>query len=210
MAFRDFDAFVPGVVDLMEGNEEHGIMSAAEKITRGKLAIDALAEYKAAKKAINNEKLTEAQSILEENFKYFGYGYFVDDPSRLVPNVPLTFYSFHIMVALGFWFLVFFAIVLLLVYKDKISQARFWLIMGIVNIPLAYIASQSGWVTAEMGRQPWVIQDLMPTMTAVSHLDVNAVITTFILFAVVFTSLLIAELRIMFKTIKNGPKQGGN
>lgn len=210
MAFRDFDAFVPGVVDLMEGNEEHGIMSAAEKITRGKLAIDALAEYKAAKKANDAEKLAEAQSILDENFKYFGYGYFVDDPSRLVPNVPLTFYSFHIMVALGFWFLVFFAIVLLLVYKDKISQARFWLIMGIVNIPLAYIASQSGWVTAEMGRQPWVIQDLMPTMTAVSHLDVNAVITTFILFAVVFTALLIAELRIMFKTIKNGPKQGGN
>ena len=185
-------------------------MSAAEKISRGKLAIDALAEYKAAKKAGNTEKLAEAETILEENFKYFGYGYFVDDPSRLVPNVPLTFYSFHLMVALGMWFLFFFGIVLVLVYKDKISRARFWLIMGIVNIPLAYLASQSGWVTAEMGRQPWVIQDLMPTMTAVSRLDVNAVITTFILFAVIFTTLMIAELRIMFKTIKNGPKPGGN
>lgn len=210
MAFQDFDAFIPGVRDLMEGNEEHGIMSAAEKISRGKLAIDALAEYKAAKKAGNTEKLAEAEAILEENFKYFGYGYFVDDPSRLVPNVPLTFYSFHLMVALGMWFLFFFGIVLVLVYKDKISRARFWLIMGIVNIPLAYLASQSGWVTAEMGRQPWVIQDLMPTMTAVSRLDVNAVITTFILFAAIFTTLMIAELRIMFKTIKNGPKPGGN
>ena len=211
MAFSDFNAFIPGIKDLMEGNEEHGIMPAAEKISKGKLAIDALAEYKQAKAVGNMAKQAEAQQILEENFKYFGYGYFGTNPDHLVPNVPLTFYSFHIMVALGFWFLLFFAIVLVLVYKDKISNARFWLILAIVNIPLAYLASQSGWVTAEMGRQPWVIQDLMPTMTAVSHLDANAVITTFILFAVVFTTLLIAELKIMFKTIKNGPKtEGGN
>jgi cytochrome bd ubiquinol oxidase subunit I len=57
-----------------------------------------------------------------------------------------------------------------------------------------------------MGRQPWVIQDLMPTMAAVSKLDANAVITTFILFAIIFTALLIAELSIMFRTIKTGPK----
>lgn len=206
MAFSDFNAFVPGIKDLMEGNEEHGIMSAAEKIARGKLAIDALAEFKQAKEAGNAEKLEEAKALLDENFKYFGYGYFIDNPEKMVPNMPITFYSFHLMVALGFWFTVFFAIVLLLVYKNKISSGKAWLVISIINIPLAYIASQSGWVTAEMGRQPWVIQDLMPTMTAVSKLDANAVITTFILFAIIFTSLLIAELNIMFKTIKTGPK----
>ncbi len=100
----------------------------------------------------------------------------------------------------------FFAIVLLLVYKNKLSGSKFWLRFAIINIPLAYLATQSGWVTAEMGRQPWVIQDLMPTMTAVSKLDANAVITTFILFAIIFTSLLIAELSIMFKTIRKGPR----
>lgn len=206
MAFSDFNAYVPGIKDLMEGDPEHGIPSAAEKISKGKLAIDALAEYKMAKEANNQEKLAEAKKILDENFQYFGYGYFVDNPNGLVPNMPITFYSFHIMVALGFWFVVFFAIVLLLVYKNKISTSKFWLRFAIINIPLAYIASQSGWITAEMGRQPWVIQDLMPTMAAVSKLDANAVITTFILFAIIFTSLLIAELSIMFRTIKTGPK----
>jgi cytochrome d ubiquinol oxidase subunit I len=209
MAFQDINAFVPGIRDLMEGNEKYNIPSAAEKIARGKLAIDALAEFKLAKEAQDQAKMDEARQILDENFQYFGYGYFVDDPSRLVPSVPITFYSFHIMVALGMWFMMFFAIVLLLVYKGKISQSKFWLTIGIVNIPLAYIASQSGWITAEMGRQPWVIQDLMPTMAAVSRLDTNAVITTFILFGVVFTTLLIAELKIMFKQIKIGPKQEG-
>jgi cytochrome d ubiquinol oxidase subunit I len=206
MAFSDFNAFIPGIKDLMEGNPEHGIMSATEKISRGKLAIDALAEYKMANEAGDTAKLNEAKAILEENFKYFGYGYFIDNPGKLVPSMPLTFYSFHVMVALGVWFIMFFAIILLLVQKNKISSSKFWLRFSILNIPLAYLASQSGWVTAEMGRQPWVIQDLMPTMTAVSKLDSNAVITTFILFAIIFTSLIIAELSIMFKTIKKGPK----
>lgn len=147
--------------------------------------------------------------MLDENFQYFGYGYFENNPSGIVPNLPLTFYSFHLMVALGFWFMVFFGIVLLLAYKNKLSTSKFWLKMAIINIPLAYIASQSGWITAEMGRQPWVIQDLMPTMAAVSKLDSNAVVVTFILFALIFTTLLIAELKIMFRQIKNGPKQGG-
>lgn len=210
MAFQDFDAFIPGVKDLMEGNEEHGIMPAAEKIVRGRLAINALAQYKEAKKAGNEVQQAEAKQILDENFQYFGYGYFENNPQGLIPSLPLTFYSFHIMVMLGFWFLVFFALILLLVYKNRISTSRFWLRIAILNIPLAYIASQSGWITAEMGRQPWVIQDLMPTMAAVSKLDSNAVVVTFVLFALIFTTLLIAELKIMFRQIKNGPKSGGN
>jgi cytochrome d ubiquinol oxidase subunit I len=57
-----------------------------------------------------------------------------------------------------------------------------------------------------MGRQPWVIQDLLPTMAAVSHIDSTSVQVTFWLFAVLFTALLIAELSIMFRQIKNGTK----
>lgn len=206
MAFSNFDAYIPGIKDLMEGNPEEGIIPATEKIAKGKMAIDALAAYKEAKELNDQAKMSEAKAILDENFKYFGYGYFINNPQDLVPSVPLTFYSFRIMVVLGSWFILFFAIVLLLVYKNRITGSRFWLSLSIINIPLAYLATQSGWVTAEMGRQPWVIQDLMPTMTAVSKLDANAVITTFILFAVIFTTLLIAELSIMFKTIKSGPK----
>jgi cytochrome d ubiquinol oxidase subunit I len=65
-----------------------------------------------------------------------------------------------------------------------------------------------GWVVAEVGRQPWVIQDLMPTISAVSKVKTGMVQTTFLLFAVTFTILLIAELKIMFAQIKKGPKEG--
>jgi len=62
---------------------------------------------------------------------------------------------------------------------------------------------------AEVGRQPWVIQDLMPTMAAVSHLESSSVMITFMLFAILFTALLIAEIKILSRQIKIGPKEGG-
>jgi len=58
-----------------------------------------------------------------------------------------------------------------------------------------------------MGRQPWIIQDLMPVSAAVSQISAGSVITTFILFAIIFTALLAAEVSIMIRQIKNGPKQ---
>ena len=75
-----------------------------------------------------------------------------------------------------------------------------------LTLPLAYICSECGWIVSEVGRQPWVIQDIMPASMAVSHIGAGAVETTFILFAVLFTVLLISEMSIMIKQIKKGPE----
>ena len=84
-----------------------------------------------------------------------------------------------------------------------------WLLyVGIWTIPLVYIASEAGWVLAELGRQPWVIQDLMPTLAAVSKIDTSSVQITFWLFAITFTALLIAEIKIMLTQIKKGISGG--
>jgi cytochrome d ubiquinol oxidase subunit I len=114
------------------------------------------------------------------------------------------------MVALGFWFLALMLIFLVLIFKGRLETSKFWLRIAIFTIPLAYIASQSGWVLAEMGRQPWVIQDLMPTMAAVSQINAGAVQTTFWLFLILFTALAIAEVSILMRQIKIGPKDGGH
>jgi cytochrome d ubiquinol oxidase subunit I len=210
MAFLDWNAFVPGIDDLISGNEERGIPPVTEKVRRGRMAIDALKEYKEATKA-GNDSVAEASLLtLNENFKYFGYGYFVNDRDRLVPNVPLSFYSFHIMVGFGMWFVIFFMVVLLFIWRDQLQNRKMWLRLGIANIAFAFIASQAGWVLAEVGRQPWVIQDIMPTMAAVSQIDSNSVVITFCMFAVLFTILMIAEIKIMLKQIKIGPKEGGH
>jgi cytochrome d ubiquinol oxidase subunit I len=214
MAFLNWDAFVPGVNDLIRGNEKYGVMSATDKIARGKTAIEKLTAYKDAKKFGNSSLAdslkTEIVSADFQNnyFKYFGYGY-ISDPHTLVPSIPLSFYSFHIMVILGLYFLFFFLIVLWYTLKGKIHKHRFLLRLAIWTIPLAYLASQAGWILAEAGRQPWVIQDLMPTISAVTKISAGAVQVTFWLFAIIFTTLLIAELKIMMRQIKIGPKSEG-
>jgi cytochrome bd ubiquinol oxidase subunit I len=211
MAFLDWNAFVPGIHDLIDGNEKYGYMPAAEKIERGEKAIITLRQFKAAKKAGNEELAQKLRAELtsddfqENYFKYFGYG-FIENPNDLVPSVPLTFYSFHIMVGLGFMFVLLFIFSLLFLLKGTLTEKRWFLRIAVIAIPLAYLASQAGWIVAEVGRQPWVVQDLMPTMAGVTRISAGSVQTTFWLFAALFTILLIAELKIMFRQIKIGPK----
>ncbi|HUW06264.1 MAG TPA: cytochrome ubiquinol oxidase subunit I [Williamwhitmania sp.] len=216
LSYRDVNAFVPGVKDVVngytyvdaDGNAQISL-SAQQKISRGRVAIQALADYRKAKQDGNKELMNFSKMVLEQNFQYFGYGY-LNDPSSIIPNVPLTFYSFHIMVVLGFYFIILFAVVLWLVFKQRLQKQRWMLRLLIISVPLAYIASQAGWIVAEVGRQPWVIQNLLPTVAAVSRIDASAVQITFWLFGLLFTLLLIAELKIMFKQIKIGTKEGGH
>lgn len=216
LGYRNSDAFVPGINDMIKGGftyadkdgNERVAISVEQKIARGRLAIKALGDYKKASDNEDPEQMKYHRKILEENFEFFGYGY-LNDPSDIIPNVPLTFYSFRIMVGLGFLFILFFALILLFVQRDTLWKMKWLLWSAVFMIPLAYIASQAGWIVAEVGRQPWVIQDILPTVAAVSQIDASAVQITFILFAIIFTTLLIAELKIMFKQIKLGPKDGG-
>jgi len=110
------------------------------------------------------------------------------------------------MVILGFSFMLLFATAIYLLYKGTITDNRWFLRVCLLSIPLPYIASELGWIVAELGRQPWIIQDLMPVSTAVTNIGSGSVMATFFIFATLFTALLIAEISIMVKQIKTGPK----
>jgi cytochrome bd ubiquinol oxidase subunit I len=206
------DTFIPGIRDLVYGLPDSTIIAVAEKMKRGRVAMDMLNDYKEAKKQ-NDQVRTEIikntfrdKNFINDYFRYFGYA-FLDKPEDVVPNVPVAFYTFHLMVMLGFLFVLICFLALFFVLKGTITKNRWFLWVAMVSVPLAYIASESGWILAEMGRQPWIIQDLMPVSAAVSHISPGAVMTTFILFAVLFTALLIAEVSIMIRQIKTGPKR---
>lgn len=213
LGYRDAKAFVPGVNDIIKGGytyvDESGETvtepSAEEKIRIGREAIAALKAYNEAKKAGDTATQAAAKAELGSKFKYFGYGY-LNDTNSLVPNVPMTFYAFRIMVFLGVLFFLFFIYVLWRVMRNKM-RSRWLLVTSIVMVPLVYVCSQAGWIVAEVGRQPWAIQDVMPLTAAVSRIDASAVQITFVIFAILFTLLMIAELSIMFKQIKLGPKE---
>ena len=205
LAFLRGDAFVPGIDDLVHGNPSQGIPSYDERIASGKIAIDALAAYKKEQKAGHKELAAEQLEVFEDHFQDFGYGYYDGhNPHDLIPNVKMSFYSFHIMVMLGMWFLLLFILLSFSLLRGKLEKRRWLLWASLLTIPLAYLASQSGWIVAEVGRQPWTIQNLMPNIAAVSQIKVQSVQTTFFLFLVLFTALLIAEIRIMLAAIRKG------
>ena len=205
LGYHDIHAFVPGIKDLVYGNEEMGIISTQEKMQKGKLAVQALENYKEAKKTKNEEQLIQSKVILDENMKYFGYGH-IKKPEDVVPPVAISFYSFHIMVALGSWFTLLFAMVLFFATKRDILKYPLILKAALWSIPLGYIASEAGWVVAEVGRQPWAIQDLMPVGIAATKIATTNVMISFFIFATLFTVLLIAEVKIMTKQIGLGPE----
>ena len=201
LATRTADGYVPGVNDILKGyTHEDGTRepSVQEKIARGKKAIVALKTYR-------ETKAKDQLPILKENMKYFGYGY-IKDAKELVPSIPICFYAFRLMVGVGCLLILFFALSLFLVYKKEIAQYRWFLISAIIMIPLAYIASESGWIVAEIGRQPWTIQDLLPVSAAISDIEASSVATTFFIFLALFTTMLAVEISILVKQIKKGPE----
>lgn len=215
MSFRDPDAYVPGIRDLVYGNEEHGIMPVAEKMERGRVAIGELARYRAARDAGDAETMAaverkfapatpEGREFLREYFAYFGYGY-LESPEQTVPHVPLLFYSFRIMVGAGTFFILLLAVVWWYNRREKLAEKRWLLWLCVWMIPAAYLASQAGWALAEVGRQPWAIQDLMPVGVAASKIPSTSVSVMFFLFLALFTALFAAEISIMLRQIKIGP-----
>ena len=213
LATHSAEGFVPGINDLIDGIEltPQGDTiwheSYAERIAIGKQAHKALRAYDAAYAVADTAAMAKAAAELESNYKYFGYGY-LDSPQEAVPPVGLTFYSFHIMVICGGYLMVLFVAVLWLVYKRKALLEKPWVLwIGMLSIPVVWICSECGWITAEVGRQPWIIEGLMPAKAAISNITSATVMTTFWMFAVVFTALLAAEICIMLKQISIGSKK---
>ncbi|MCH4148726.1 MAG: cytochrome ubiquinol oxidase subunit I [Prevotella sp.] len=202
LATRSLHGYVPGVNNLLNGYispEGKKEPSVAEKVAMGQKAILALKDYRSGKKDEATKK------TLMDNVQYFGYGY-VKDASQLVPYIPLCFWAFRVMVGLGFLFILFFLVVGHLSFRKDITKYGWLLILGIVLLPFAYIASESGWIVAEMGRQPWTIQDMLPTWAAVSDLKAGSIALTFFIFLALFTTMLAVEISILCKQIKKGPE----
>ena len=210
LANHDPHSFVPGIDDLLNGIEltpEGDTIrtdSYAERIAIGKRAHESLRAFDTAMAKGDNAAMEAARAKLKEDYRYFGYGY-LDSPEEAVPPVAMTFYSFHIMVMTGGYLLLFFIIAVFSSLKgSRLWEKRWWQWVAMLTIPVVWICSEAGWVTAEVGRQPWIIEGLMPDKAAISAISASTVQLTFWMFAAVFTALLIAEITIMINQIRNG------
>ncbi len=206
LATHDLDGIVPGINDILEGytdNEGNVVPSVEEKMTRGKAALEDFRIYRELKDS-DPEAAAAAKTALEENVEYFGYGY-IEKPEDVVPPVGIVYWTFRLMIVFGCLCLLMMLLALFFAWKDKLAGKKWLYLFSMVCVPLIFIAGECGWITAEVGRQPWTIEGLLPVNAAVSGVSASSVMTTFIIFAVVFTLFMAIELRIMYKTISKGP-----
>ncbi len=205
LAERKLGAFVPGINDLAFGNPAHQIVGAKERIASGRIAVRELASYKEAQARGDAQAAAQSLAGFKTHERDLGYGY-LKDPLDAVPPVATTFYSFHLMVVLGTLFPLLFLFVLYHLYQGDIERCPWLNRTSFLALFLGYIASQAGWVLAEVGRQPWAIQDLLPVGVAATPIAAGNVKLTFFIFLTLFTVLLVAEIGIMARQIKIGPE----
>jgi cytochrome d ubiquinol oxidase subunit I len=206
IATRSLDKPVQGIDEL--------VTQARARIANGIVAYDALQRIRA------NPLDAAAQQAFAATQTDLGHGLlltkYVADPRQatpamivraaddLVPNVALEFWSFRFMVGIGFLFLAVFSASFY--YMNLRRKMPSWLLRVVVwLIPLPWIAAELGWVVAETGRQPWIIDGVLPTHLGVSSLSAPQVITTMVGFTVIYGVLLVIEMSLMVRAISKGP-----
>lgn len=209
IATRSIHQPVYGIIDLVD--------EARTRIRSGILAYNALS-------ALQIDSYDQhAIDILDANQENLGYGLllkqYTDDVSRAdyelinkaawdtVPDVFTLFWTFRVMVGCGFFFIALFATAFYLAQRRRLMQNRWFLWLVLFSLPLPWVAAEMGWVVAEYGRQPWVVDGLMPTFMGVSSVSASSVWISLCGFVFFYTVLAVVELYLMVKYIKNGPEK---
>jgi cytochrome d ubiquinol oxidase subunit I len=121
-------------------------------------------------------------------------------PPEDMPPLTLTFLSFHLMVALGFYFVLFSGLGIFLLAGKKIFALRSYLWLAVLTIPLPIVANELGWISAEVGRQPWAVYRVLKTVDAVStNVSANSVLGSIAAFSVIYLLLFMAWIIVIRK-----------
>ena len=210
---RSLNTVIPGIDELVQRAESH--------MRQGITAYDAL--QKMRDKTLDATAHAEARATFKVSGDELGYALllkrYVDDPRQAtpeqiaqaawdtVPPVAPLFWTFRIMVGLGMFFIALTAIFFWLSARRRLEAHPWLLNVAVWSVPLPWIAIECGWIVAEVGRQPWVIEGVLPTAAAVSSLGASTVLGTIVGFVLIYTVLLVIEMKLIFKAIGKGPPQ---
>lgn len=209
IATRSLDKEVPGINNL--------VALAKTRIKSGMIAYDTLEKIK---KDRTNKAL---RTTFDAHVADLGYALLLKHyrkdvqnatPAQIdaaaastIPNVPVLFWAFRVMVGLGFYFIALFAFAFWLSIKRKFDSNKIFLRFALWTLPFPYLACELGWTVAEYGRQPWIIDGVLPTALAVSGTVAGNVLFSLAGFVVFYSALLIADIYLLVKYIKLGPDE---
>jgi cytochrome d ubiquinol oxidase subunit I len=123
-----------------------------------------------------------------------------------VPDVAVLFWSFRFMVGCGFYFILLFAVAFFLASTRRLEQ-RWFLRVALWSLPLPWVAAELGWIVAEYGRQPWVIEGVLPTFLGVSSTPAANVWASLAGFVLFYSTLAVVDAYLLVKYVRLGPRQ---
>ncbi len=204
---RSIDGVLPGIHELVD--------DVVLRIGRG------LKAYAAMQRLRVDHNDAAARAVFDANKSDMGYALLLrrnlDDPSKAtaadiqraadstIPNVPVLFWSFRIMVACGMYFIALFAYSFWLASKRRLDANRWYLKLALWSLPLPWLAIELGWIVAEYGRQPWAISGVLPTALGVSSVSAGQVLFSIIGFVVFYTVLAVVDAVLMLRYARKGP-----
>ncbi|HEY0767969.1 MAG TPA: cytochrome ubiquinol oxidase subunit I [Steroidobacteraceae bacterium] len=214
---------VPWVLGLIATRSvDQPVLGILDLVSRARVRIRSGVEAHAALQALRaNPADTVAQARFAAHQGDLGYGLlllrYVSDPSAAtprqieeaawstVPNVPVLFWSFRVMVGLGLFFILLFATAFYLSARHRFEENRWFLRIAFLSLPLPWIAAELGWIVAEYGRQPWSVDGLLPTFLAVSATPATNVWVSLIGFVVFYSALAVVDVYLLVRMIRRGP-----
>jgi cytochrome bd ubiquinol oxidase subunit I len=207
IATRSLDGVVPGIDDLL-----------AEARTRIASGITA---HAALQRLRRNPSDAEAKTEFNAHKADLGYGLLLlkqtDNPAgatpaqievaavSTIPNVPVLFWAFRVMVLLGFSFIAMFGFAFWLSAVQRLDRYKWFLRVAACALPLPWVAIELGWIVAEYGRQPWAIEGVLPTFLGVSVTSPGNVALSLTAFVVFYTALAVVDGFLMARMIRRGP-----
>jgi len=197
-----------------------------ELVEHAKIRIaNGLRAYQALQTVRADASNIEARRLFDANWRDLGYALllkrYMDDitqatPEQIaqaawdtVPQVAPLFWSFRVMVGLGMYFILFFAVAFLLASRDRLQRHPRLLKLAVFSIPLPWIAIECGWFVAEFGRQPWAIEGVLPTYYAASGLSFTDLMISMSIFLLLYGTLAVIGIKVMLHAIRKGPDDHG-
>ncbi|OWJ80143.1 cytochrome ubiquinol oxidase subunit I [Haematobacter genomosp. 1] len=208
---RSLTTEIPGILDLVE--------HAKERIRSGMIAYDALQTIRAEPDAAASGAARVSFAEREDDLGYaLLLKQYIDDPRlatedqidraawSTVPNVPVLFWVFRIMVAVGFFNILLMGTFFVMSTRRSLDRHPWLLKVAVWAMVLPWIAAECGWILAEYGRQPWAVEGVLPVFLSVSDLSAGTVLMTVIGFTLIYATLIVIEVKLMLAAIRKGPQ----
>jgi len=126
-----------------------------------------------------------------------------------IPDVAIVFWSFRIMVAFGLLMLAYLVLATLMTLSNQVERQRWFQWAALLMVPVPFLACEFGWLVAEVGRQPWTVNDMLPTWLSASTHSVAYMVFSLSGFILLYTAFAIVEIYLMLLFIRKGPEEHG-